>query len=222
MRQRIVDTAEALFAERGFAGLAMRDLAAAVGLNAASLYNYFASKQALYETVLEQGVRPLIEVLDALEPSDWAPQRLDAATDAILAHLSSRPHLPRLLLHEAVSGGEHLPGLAANSLRPLFERALLTFEETRARGDRRVLQAWQDDELPLLLMAFHHVVLGHFAVASMLREVLGDDPFSQESIERQRRFVRKLVRLLVAGTLSPDPRRPGRSEGAGAAPPAEA
>ena len=54
-RDRILDTAEALFAERGFAGTAVRDIAAAVGLTAASLYNHFAGKEALYAAVLERG-----------------------------------------------------------------------------------------------------------------------------------------------------------------------
>jgi AcrR family transcriptional regulator len=38
---RILDAAEALFAERGLAGTAVRDIAARTGLNPASLYNHF-------------------------------------------------------------------------------------------------------------------------------------------------------------------------------------
>ena len=66
-RERILDAAEALFASRGFEGAAMRDIAADANLNPASLYNHFASKQALFEAVLERGLRPLFVVLDALE-----------------------------------------------------------------------------------------------------------------------------------------------------------
>ena len=36
---RILDAAEGLFADRGYAGTAVRDIAAAVSLNPASLYN---------------------------------------------------------------------------------------------------------------------------------------------------------------------------------------
>ena len=55
-RERILDVAEALFAERGLAGTAVRDIAREAGLTAPSLYNHFDGKHALYEAVLVRGV----------------------------------------------------------------------------------------------------------------------------------------------------------------------
>jgi AcrR family transcriptional regulator len=201
-RERILDAAESLFAERGFEGAAMRDIAAGANLNPASLYNHFTSKQALFEAVLERGLRPLFVVLDTLELVDWSPESLDAATDTFIAQLARQPRLPALLEQEALSGGRHLTRLTHKWLRPLFDRALATFEETRASGRTRALAQWEDDELPILLMTFHHVILGNFALAPMLREVLGEDPLSPDAMERQRRFARKVVRLLTLGASS--------------------
>ena len=39
--ERILDAAENLFADRGYAGTTMRDVSAAVGLRTPSLYNHF-------------------------------------------------------------------------------------------------------------------------------------------------------------------------------------
>jgi TetR/AcrR family transcriptional regulator len=201
-RERILDAAESLFASRGFEGAAMRDIAAGASLNPASLYNHFTSKQALFEAVLERGLRPLFAVLDALELVDWSPESLDAATDTFIAQLARQPRLPALLEQEALSGGRHLTRLTQKWLRPLFDRALATFRGTRAGGKTGALAHWQDEELPILLMTFHHVILGNFALAPMLREVLNEDPLSPDAIERQRRFARKVVRLLVLGRAS--------------------
>jgi AcrR family transcriptional regulator len=201
-RERILDAAESLFADRGFEGAAMRDIAAGANLNPASLYNHFTSKRALFEAVLERGLSPLFAVLDALELVDWSPESLDAATDTFIAQLARQPRLPALLEHEALSGGRHLTRLTRKWLRPLFDRALATFEETRSGGKSSALAQWEDDELPILLMTFHHVILGNFALAPMLREVLGEDPLSPDAMERQRRFARKVVRLLVLGEAS--------------------
>ena len=198
-RERILDVAEQLFANRGFAGAAMRDIAAGAKLNPASLYNHFPSKQALFEAVLERGLRPLFEVLDALELVDWSAESLDAATDRLMAQLARQPRLPALLEQEALSGGRHLTRLTEKWLRPLFERALVTFQETRSSGKAAALAHWQDDELPILLMTFHHVILGNFALAPMLRAVMDQDPLSPDALARQRRFARKVVRLLVLG-----------------------
>jgi AcrR family transcriptional regulator len=206
-RDHILDTAEKLFAERGFAGTAMRDIASSIGLNAASLYNHFPGKRALYEAVLERGLRPLFELMDQLAESDWTPERLDKLTDALLTHLAQRPQVPRLLMHEALEGGTRLPVLAQDWLRPLYARALGAFRQSQALRD------WEEEEVPLLLMALYHLVLGYFAATPMLREVLGEDPLSKPMVERQRGFTRKAVRRLLTRDAPPGKTRPGRRSG---------
>ena len=51
-RQAILDAALDLFAEKGFFGTSLRDVAAAVGVRESALYNYFPSKNALFEAIL--------------------------------------------------------------------------------------------------------------------------------------------------------------------------
>ena len=63
-RDIILDAAERRFAERGFAGVSVREIAADAGLkNQASLYHHFKNKRALYEAVLARGLHPLIQVV---------------------------------------------------------------------------------------------------------------------------------------------------------------
>src|SRR5439155_1143503 len=55
-RDVILDAAERCFAERGFAGVSTREIAAEAGLrNQASLYHHFTDKRALYEAALARG-----------------------------------------------------------------------------------------------------------------------------------------------------------------------
>jgi AcrR family transcriptional regulator len=65
--QRIVEAATRLFAARGYHAVGMRELAEAVGLRPASLYNHYASKQELLfgiahgtMTALDEGARAAI------------------------------------------------------------------------------------------------------------------------------------------------------------------
>ena len=53
-RQHILSTALSLMAQQGVDGTSMRNLAAATGLNVASLYHYFPSKRDLLVAVLEE------------------------------------------------------------------------------------------------------------------------------------------------------------------------
>jgi AcrR family transcriptional regulator len=61
-RARILDAARALFAERGYAGASMRDLAEALGMTKAALYYHFPGKADILLALVE----PLLAELDAI------------------------------------------------------------------------------------------------------------------------------------------------------------
>ena len=68
-RQAILDAALGLFADKGYFGTSLRDVATAVGVRESALYNYFPGKEALFEAILaaesaEKGER-LANLLDA-------------------------------------------------------------------------------------------------------------------------------------------------------------
>jgi TetR/AcrR family transcriptional regulator, cholesterol catabolism regulator len=57
-RSRILDSAEGLFAHRGFDSVTLRDIAAPLGLRHASLYYHFpAGKEELFAEVMERNIR---------------------------------------------------------------------------------------------------------------------------------------------------------------------
>lgn len=191
-RERILDTAEALFAERGFAGTTLRDVADAAGLRIPSLYNHFAGKEALYAAVLERGIRPVVELLDegvAAGPAGL-PDR-HAFVARVFGILARRPALARLVEHEVLTGGERLSPVLGSWIKTAFGQA----EETiRALpGARR----WDEEQIPLLVMALYQVTVGYFALAPLMRAQRGEDLLSDEALARQTRFFADLVAALL-------------------------
>ena len=200
-RDRILDTAEALFAERGFAGTAMRDIASAIGLTAASLYNHFSGKEALYAAVLERGLRPVIDVLEDLAGHEHERTALDATLGRAMAHLASRPNVARLLYHEALTGAAHLVPLTRPWIQPILARAL--GEMKREPGS-----PWAESEHRRVVAMWVQLIAGYFAVAPLVGELLGEDPLAPETVARQTEFLRKLGRLIggqAAAAIPPDP-----------------
>lgn len=191
-RERILDASEALFAEHGLAGTAVRDIARDVGLTPASLYNHFSGKQELYEAVLERGVRPLIEMMQEVAQHDEAPAARSDLIEAVMAHLGRRPHLPRLVHHEVISGGAYLAKLARTWLRPLITTGVREMKRQKEPN-------WSEDEYPLVITAWLNLVFGHFAMAPMLSLVFDSDPLSSDSIARQTKFLQKLARIMTSG-----------------------
>ncbi len=59
-RTEIVDAAWELCRAEGLAALSMRDIAAQVGMQAPSLYSYFASKNDIYDAMFAQGCRDFV------------------------------------------------------------------------------------------------------------------------------------------------------------------
>lgn len=192
-RERILDASESLFAERGLVGTTVRDIANEVGLKPASLYNHFPSKLALYEAVLERGVRPLLEMLSQAAASGSIEDG-DAVIDALMSHLASTPHLPRLIHHEAITGGTHLTRLSRVWIRPLVQQALAMLKHNPSKG-------WDEEDYPQLIAAFMHLVFGHFAMAPLLTEVFDEDALSEAALVRQTRFLREATRRLLRPEL---------------------
>ncbi|MEW6124199.1 MAG: TetR/AcrR family transcriptional regulator [Pseudomonadota bacterium] len=58
-RNRLLDTAEALFAEHGFNGVSMRTITGAAGVNLAAAHYHFQSKEGLYRAVFARRVGPM-------------------------------------------------------------------------------------------------------------------------------------------------------------------
>lgn len=102
-RERILAAAEALFAERGFAGASVEEIAAHAGVRHTSLFYYFENKRELYETLLGELFVPFFKRIDArlAVASDEAPL-IEGAIGEFVNTLSSRPTLARLLLRELV------------------------------------------------------------------------------------------------------------------------
>ena len=105
-RQAILDAALGLFADKGYFGTSLRDIAAAVGVRESALYNYYPGKEALFaalidsarETGAEQWAVLLAEPIAAVAPL------LERVTTFILDRFSEprQERLFRVLMSDGV------------------------------------------------------------------------------------------------------------------------
>jgi TetR/AcrR family transcriptional regulator, cholesterol catabolism regulator len=108
---RILDTAIAIFGERGFEACTMRDLAAEVGIKAPAIYNHYPSKEdvlaAAMEHILGRFLWTLMTPLDEVPIEEWLEctvenhvrfqlthRRLSRANDALLNAPGKKRILP--------------------------------------------------------------------------------------------------------------------------------
>ena len=189
--ERILDAAEALFAERGYAGATLRDVATEVGLRTPSLYNHFPSKESLYAAVLERGISPVLDVLtEVVEARDRSDRDVRQIVEKTMNLVGRRPDLPRLIQHETLSGGRHLTPMLREWIQRTFARAYQMVEASSAAS------RWEPDQFPLLVLAMYHVFVGYFAIAHVYKDLNGQDLLSQQALARQTRFFGDLVAAL--------------------------
>jgi AcrR family transcriptional regulator len=156
-RADILEVATREFADKGFAGARVDEIAAKTSTTKRMIYYYFGSKERLYVAVLERAyavIRSVEQELDVehLEPAE-AVRRLAALT---FDHHESHPDFVRLVsienIHNAefLSRSEMLPGLATPALDVLGR----ILERGRADG------VFRDDVDPLDV----HMLISAFCV----------------------------------------------------------
>ena len=101
-REKVLATALALVEENGVQGLSMRKLAAAVGVEAMSLYNHVANKDAVIDGIAELVIQRMV----LPQPTgDWKADLRNLA-NAFRSAATGHPHAARLLLtRQLVSDG---------------------------------------------------------------------------------------------------------------------
>ena len=60
-KKMIIESSIKLFADKGFNGTSMRDIAKAVGITLPTIYYYFGNKEDLYQSVLREVIEKFIE-----------------------------------------------------------------------------------------------------------------------------------------------------------------
>ncbi|MEZ5402612.1 MAG: TetR/AcrR family transcriptional regulator [Bryobacteraceae bacterium] len=131
-RDRILDAAEALFAEQGFDATSIRAITAAAGANLASVNYHFQTKEALIRAVLTRRLDPVNRVrLRLLDQAVAAanPPSLDAILEAFSRPIfeaafgtAATPAFARVAGRITSEPGDTLRAAALEHLRPVAHR----------------------------------------------------------------------------------------------------
>jgi len=107
-KAEILEAAWQVAAEKGLAGLTLQDVARRVGMRAPSLYSYFDSKHAIYDSMFADGYRALLADRQSLPALDSSQPR-EAAIVWVTGFLTfCRANVPRyqLLFQRTIPGFE--------------------------------------------------------------------------------------------------------------------
>ena len=104
-KEKLLAAATRLFAEKGFAGVSIRQLAEAAGVNSAMISYYYGGKEGLYEAVLTTQYERLLAKFEAVADLE-APlnEKIRQYAEVIrLTHTADQPLMARLIQGELTS-----------------------------------------------------------------------------------------------------------------------
>lgn len=191
-RDEILDEATRLFAERGYEGTSMADLAERVGLRKASLFHHFASKEVLYAAVLERLVAAVGTAIGkaALTPGSFL-ERMDGLTDAITVVLGEQPFAARLLIREVMDWGPVVRDHLAETMMTVLQAAEAFLKSGQDEG------TIVEGDLKQLIVSAIGVHFMPFAVGGIMQRFVGNDPSEASFIEARRAAVKEHIRNLL-------------------------
>jgi AcrR family transcriptional regulator len=198
VRARLLEVAQQLFAERGYAAVSVRELARAAQVSPAMIAYYFRDKAGLLDAVLEAAFeRLLAQVRSLAEAPAGSGDALERFIRIYLETLGREPWLPSFIVREVIGGdAERRARFAARFPGRLVPLVLPFLRRELASGGLR-----PDLDPALAILSVVGMCAFPFLAQPLVGPVLGyelDEDF-------QRRLADHTVRLFLEGARGERP-----------------
>ncbi len=188
-RDQILDEALRCFAEKGYEGTSLNDIAAGVGIRRPSLMHHFPSKESLYGDVFERLLSDWMERLDgAIAVSAVGWDKAELVLRACLDLFAETPDYVRIMRREALDGGVHLGIDLSGVLRPFFDGAVQYLEGQMDEGVFTRLDARH------LLITGYGAILTYFSDAPFVDGLIDDSAMNEKNIRDHQEHVIEFFR----------------------------
>ncbi|BDM66740.1 TetR family transcriptional regulator [Streptomyces nigrescens] len=100
-REQLLDIGRALFAERGFEGTSVEEIAAKAGVSKPVVYEHFGGKEGLYAVVVDREMRQLLDMVTGALTAGHPRELLEQAAFALLDYIETYTDGFRILVRDS-------------------------------------------------------------------------------------------------------------------------
>jgi TetR/AcrR family transcriptional regulator len=193
-RDRILKAAEQVFAEKGYTGARVAEIAKRSGMDKRLIFYYFSNKQGLYSHILEdffQRAEPVFD--DFLRRRKDMAQKLDLARflENTTEFIQANRNPVRILFREFLDGGVLLEELLPERILPIFAlwREYYPRFFSTPRGSPR--------EADHMLLTLGGMSLFYFLVVPLMEQVWEEDPLHTDRLSERKEFLQRRTKGLI-------------------------
>jgi AcrR family transcriptional regulator len=136
-RQQLLDIGRRLFAERGFDGTSIEEIAAQAGVSKPVVYEHFGGKEGLYAVVVDREVERLTAVTTLLSQGPYSKPKFEAAAVSLLRYIEDNADGFRILVRDSSPGsGSGTYGTLLADIAGQVEYIMADFLKSRGRDPR--------------------------------------------------------------------------------------
>ncbi len=194
LERQIIETAQQLFIEKGFAGTSMSDIAATVGINRPTLHYYFRTKDKMFKAIFGSIVISLMpKIHDIIKLDIPFVDRMGMVLNEYIELFTKEPYLPKFICGEIQRDVNHLLE-AAKELQ--FEAALSLVKDTLLAE----MEAGKIKKvpLPMVFLTFYSLLTYPFLVRNLITTLFLDneEDFTSFLQEWKQHIITELTNLL--------------------------
>jgi AcrR family transcriptional regulator len=135
-RQQLLDVGRRLFAERGFEGTSIEEVAAKAGVSKPVVYEHFGGKEGLYAVVVDREVdRLLTMATELLVEADHSRVKFETAAVSLLRYIEDNADGFRILVRDS-SPGAGTFGTLLSDIATQVEYIMADFLKSRGRDPK--------------------------------------------------------------------------------------
>ena len=184
---RILDVAEALFAQNGYGATSLRDIATQAGVQQPGIYKHFTGKEDLYQKVYERALEPMTKLMDTIlaGPHGGFDDLTDRMTDLLAAH----PNIARLLLRAATSPDSETDFIALDWLSSIVDYGRKLSVKAGASSS--------DSLLAVQTVAIFNMLFGFFWASPLIERLAGMPTIDTAAIGHQKGLLRRFISAMA-------------------------
>jgi AcrR family transcriptional regulator len=133
-REQLLDVGRSLFAERGYDGTAVEEIALRAGVSKPVVYEHFGGKEGLYAVVVDREVQRLMDSFSNALSAESPRELLEQACLVLLTYVEESGDGFRILVRESPVGTERSGGFATIMSDVASQVEYIIVREFKARG----------------------------------------------------------------------------------------